>query len=100
MDSEDDAVILDSPVKQARDIPICFHLPEQYPNKIMSAKGEFVRASKLVRVVDGAVDKAKNYHQYVVRCSPTEHNCLLCDKMYRATDNSSTNIINLHIRTL
>jgi hypothetical protein len=95
--NEDEVLVVEKPAKLL--IAKCFHLPGEYANCIVNASGELVMSSTEVRIVDGAADRAKNYHQYVVRCTPTDHKCLLCDKMYKAINNSSTNIINLHIKT-
>ena len=70
MDSEgsvDELIILEGHVNQAKALPKCFHLPGEYANSIINAKGELVMASQEACIVEGSVDRAKNYHQYVVR---------------------------------
>jgi hypothetical protein len=93
--SDDEVAALEIPTIPGRALPSCFHLPGQYANQIINSNGDLVMLSKEVRVIDATTDSAINY---VARCSHTEHHCLICDGKYKCTNNSSSNIINNHIK--
>ena len=97
-DLEDEDDVVESPNIPGRALPLCFHLPGQYANKITNSDGELIMFSKEVRLIDEPDDSPKNYYHYVVRCSPTEHHCIICSEIFKTSNNGSTNIINKHIK--